>query len=190
MKTSHYLVVLTAFLCGCETIPEYLTTPDFSKAQTRLDAISTPLMSAWEAHCETGFAGLKSGLKSESSRCRYDVLVREDNVPNAYADGEHVFVTSGMVSGFSDLSLSLVIAHEMAHNVLGHVDQDIAESREREADRWALYLLEATGLDYEKAAHSSDAVHAPDTKNTSISAIERRRADHFDVVITELKSRE
>lgn len=177
MRCKALIIVSAAFAYGC------VTAFDPTGFQSRLDTVSAPLMSAWGALCETNLAG----LESQTPKCSYEVLVREDEEPNAYADGEYVFVTSGMLARFKDLSLSLVIAHEMAHNVLGHVHMDIAESREREADRWALYLMKAAGLDYETAARNPECIEGPNTSDPQTLAVERRREDHFEAVIFELK---
>lgn len=55
--------------------------------------------------------------------CKYPLLVLQDSVPNAYADDTQIMVTSGML-GFvkNDVELATVISHELAHNVMGHVD--------------------------------------------------------------------
>ncbi len=55
--------------------------------------------------------------------CYYPaVLARQDDI-NAYADGTNIYVTRGMmrVAG-TDEELSLVIAHELAHNAMGHIE--------------------------------------------------------------------
>jgi hypothetical protein len=47
-------------------------------------------------------------------------LARSDQ-RNAYADGVHVFLTTGLLARLhSDDELAFLIAHEMAHNILGH----------------------------------------------------------------------
>jgi beta-barrel assembly-enhancing protease len=85
---------------------------------------------------------------------------------NAHADGAYVEISTGMV-GFtnSDDELAVVIAHEMAHNVLGHkqkLDADHVSrglfggfgrngarirATENEADRVGLYLMARAGYD-------------------------------------------
>jgi hypothetical protein len=53
--------------------------------------------------------------------CRYPVLLEENDVVNAYADGEKVVVFSGLLRLLaSDEELALVVAHEISHNTLGH----------------------------------------------------------------------
>ncbi len=50
------------------------------------------------------------------------VLLRDDTV-NAYADGERIYVTTGMLRFLeSDDELALILAHEMAHNARGHIE--------------------------------------------------------------------
>lgn len=55
-------------------------------------------------------------------RCSYDAFLEDSDQINAYADGERIFISTPML-GFvkSDEELALIIAHEMAHNTLGHV---------------------------------------------------------------------
>lgn len=53
--------------------------------------------------------------------CGYDVLLADSDAINAYADGLNIIVTSGMLRFTdSDDELALVIAHELAHNAMGH----------------------------------------------------------------------
>jgi predicted Zn-dependent protease len=85
---------------------------------------------------------------------------------NAKADGTYAQVTSGIVNfARSDDELALVIAHEMAHNILGHrlrlKEQKVSRgllksidgsarkirSTEVEADYLALYMLARAGYD-------------------------------------------
>ena len=50
------------------------------------------------------------------------ILAAQENV-NAYADGENVYVTRGMMRfAETDDELALVIAHEIAHNAMNHID--------------------------------------------------------------------
>jgi membrane-associated protease RseP (regulator of RpoE activity) len=51
--------------------------------------------------------------------CDYSVLVDPSGEVNAYADGKNVVVTKGMLRFVeSDVELSTVIAHELAHNAI------------------------------------------------------------------------
>ncbi len=55
--------------------------------------------------------------------CAYDVLLGAGDEVNAYADGARVVITPGMMRfARDDTELSLVIAHELAHNAMGHID--------------------------------------------------------------------
>ncbi|WP_119459136.1 M48 family metallopeptidase [Rhodospirillaceae bacterium SYSU D60014] len=55
--------------------------------------------------------------------CDYPVEMTLDDQINAFADGKAIYVTRGMMRfATSDQELSLVIAHELAHNVMGHID--------------------------------------------------------------------
>lgn len=93
---------------------------------------------------------------------------------NAYADGTYVRVTTPMVGhAADDQELAWLLAHEFAHNVLGHRDRLDAEDVERgffgnfgrsarliretemEADRLSVYLLDRAGFDPEASIRFS-----------------------------------
>jgi len=55
--------------------------------------------------------------------CDYPVILREDESLGAFTDGEKVMINRGLLRFVrSDDELAIVITHEMAHNVLNHVD--------------------------------------------------------------------
>lgn len=54
--------------------------------------------------------------------CKYPADITKDAVINAYADGDAIHVTKGMMDFIkSDEELALVIGHEMAHDFRGHI---------------------------------------------------------------------
>jgi len=55
--------------------------------------------------------------------CNYPVILYAYNsVVNAYADGKQIIITKGMMRfAQEDRELALVIAHELAHNAMGHI---------------------------------------------------------------------
>ena len=55
--------------------------------------------------------------------CNYPIILTQDNIVNAFADGKKVIMTQGIVNyAKDDNELALVIAHELAHNDRGHLD--------------------------------------------------------------------
>ncbi|HLA75776.1 MAG TPA: M48 family metallopeptidase [Gammaproteobacteria bacterium] len=55
--------------------------------------------------------------------CNYGVELANDGVVNAFADGKNVIIASGMMRFISsDNELALVVAHEMSHNAMKHID--------------------------------------------------------------------
>ena len=54
--------------------------------------------------------------------CDYPVLLGDDDALNAYADGNNIIITRGMMRFVkTDQELALIIGHELAHNAMGHV---------------------------------------------------------------------
>ena len=77
--------------------------------------------------------------------CYYPVRLLDEDVVNAYADGEAIYVTRGMMRfAADDESLALVIAHELAHNAMAHVE---AQRTNRMMGRLVDLAAKAYGVD-------------------------------------------
>lgn len=60
-------------------------------------------------------------------KCGYGLVLGPGNEVNAYADGKRIIISRGMMMfARDDLELSFVIAHELAHNVMSHIDAKTA----------------------------------------------------------------
>lgn len=93
--------------------------------------------------------------------CGGDIKFVDSSTTNAWSDGRHVVLTSAIVNmARSDDELAFVIAHEMAHNILGHLDKPGRHSRallgellatrgsrgaESQADAAAVFLMRNSG---------------------------------------------
>lgn len=53
--------------------------------------------------------------------CGYPVVVTNSGALNAFADGERIYITSAMMRFASNEELAVILAHEMAHNAMGHI---------------------------------------------------------------------
>lgn len=55
--------------------------------------------------------------------CNYPLIISSESDVNAYADGNNIFVTQGMMDfAETDNELALVVGHELAHNSMRHID--------------------------------------------------------------------
>ena len=55
--------------------------------------------------------------------CDYPLILTNDDVVNAFADGNNIYITQGMMDfADSENELALVVAHELAHNTMRHID--------------------------------------------------------------------
>lgn len=55
--------------------------------------------------------------------CNYSVVVQKDDALNAFADGNAIYVTSAMMRFVSEPGeIETVVAHEIAHNAMRHID--------------------------------------------------------------------
>jgi predicted Zn-dependent protease len=89
--------------------------------------------------------------------CSYPVHVLDNEKVNAYADGDSVKITKGMLWFVeADTELAMVLAHELAHNLMGHAGTfrsmfEDKKSREADADYVGLYIMARAGFEIEKA---------------------------------------
>jgi hypothetical protein len=93
--------------------------------------------------------------------CGGNVVLSTSSDLNAWADGQRVMVTTAMMrQAANDDELAFVIAHEMAHNILGHADNGNdsmglfgllgfgsarVKRMEADADSYAVPLMNAAG---------------------------------------------
>lgn len=94
---------------------------------------------------------------SAQAGCGGDVALANSSQLNAWSDGTHVVVTTAMTKlARSDDEIAFVIAHEMAHNILGHakvagqrrgIFGGITQARrdETDADSFAVNLMSRGG---------------------------------------------
>ena len=66
---------------------------------------------------------LKLSINQEKI-CGYPVMLGDSDAVNAYADGKRIIITKGMMRfARDDQDLALVVAHELGHNLMGHMDK-------------------------------------------------------------------
>lgn len=111
-------------------------------------------------------------------------LARSDQ-RNAYADGEHVFLTTRLLQDVgNDAELGFVIAHEMAHNILGHAAAMRAGGVKRGLGR----TLGASGKLLRQAERDADALGAEIMLDAGLDPVAGaqllRRLDGPDLGIT------
>ncbi len=77
--------------------------------------------------------------------CGYGVVYNpEDSSVNAYADGNNIIIPRGMIRFVdSDSELALVIAHELGHNAMGHMDKKKTNAMGAGLGGFALDILAA-----------------------------------------------
>jgi hypothetical protein len=74
--------------------------------------------------------------------CRFPVFIVPSQAVNAFADGKAILVTKGMVNFVTDdRELALVIAHEMAHNTMSHLEAKKQNAGLGMAGDFAILLL-------------------------------------------------
>lgn len=120
--------------------------------------------------------------------CQTPLILDYDTAPNAYTDGQSIFVSPSLLNKVDDLSLALIIAHELGHIALKHVDKEPSEALERAADRFALFMLARAGIDYRKAALQDVASRQPHISEAQVYADTAKRAKYFREVVAEIEA--
>ncbi len=93
--------------------------------------------------------------------CDYPTRVFYSQAINGHTDGREVYITSELMRVVpDDVNLALIVAHEMAHAMAGHIEENPTRELELEADRMALVLMDRAGYDIEAAiSYWADAAH-------------------------------
>jgi len=61
--------------------------------------------------------------------CDYGVVLAQSDSLNAFADGDNLYLTTGMLRFVDeDRELQFILAHELAHNIEGHIDKRVNNS--------------------------------------------------------------
>lgn len=94
---------------------------------------------------------------SPAEVCGYPVEIMNSDKVNAYSDGQRIKVTKGMLwFVHEDAELAMVLAHELAHNIMGHAGTfrgmfENKKSREADADYVGLYIMARADFEIESA---------------------------------------
>ncbi len=102
--------------------------------------------------------------------CATRMMVVPGKKLNARADGEIVEITTALMAfAGNDDAVATALAHELAHNILGHraaIKAKLLTVRdtETEADYWGLYLLIRAGFSGERAVDFWDRYEAKTNK--------------------------
>jgi hypothetical protein len=76
----------------------------------------------WEFEIEKQNGSIVSVPVKAAKICNYGIKLSESDAVNAFADGNNIILTQGMMRFIeSDKELSLVVGHEIAHNIMGHI---------------------------------------------------------------------
>ena len=102
----------------------------------------------------------ETSLQSQTA-CDYQTTVFYSQDINGHTDGREVYVTSELMRNVpDDVNLALIVAHEMAHAIAGHINKTPTRDLELEADRMALVLMERAEYDIDAAiTYWADAAH-------------------------------
>ncbi len=110
---------------------------------------------------------------------------------NGHTDGQDVLITSALMLAVpDDTNLALVIAHEMAHVIAGHVGQLPTQDMELQADRMALVLMARAGYDIDAAVaywEQADHPHEGGANSESSHPSTRARYENFQSELERIK---
>lgn len=111
--------------------------------ENRFDSVAGNIFSASTEFCENFESS------GEVTSCVRDILIVETSSYNAWARSGRIFITRRLVEVSSEDELAYVIAHELAHVVLGHSGSSIRN--EIAADYLAARIMRRSGFDVSAA---------------------------------------
>lgn len=77
--------------------------------------------------------------------CAYPIHVQIEDMVNAFADGETILFTTGIMRSLDDSMLSVIFGHELAHNVMDHIGKQKTNATMAAAPVLILEILAALG---------------------------------------------
>jgi hypothetical protein len=81
-----------------------------------------PERTSWNISIENANGETKLHTLNSVDICNYGVMLQESDAVNAFADGDNIILTQGMMRFTdSDKELGLVVGHEIAHNIMSHI---------------------------------------------------------------------
>jgi hypothetical protein len=123
--------------------------------------------------------------------CDVPAKVVFSNDINGHTDGTDVLITSALMRSVpDDTNLALVIAHEMAHIIAGHMEQAPSQALELEADRMALVLMARAGYDIDTAVtywETNEHPHDGGSQSKSSHPSTRARYENFRGELARIK---
>jgi len=123
--------------------------------------------------------------------CGYPVIVFYNENMNGHTDGKEILVTSELLRRVpDDVNLALIIAHELAHAIAGHVGQTPTRELELEADRMALSLMARAGFDIELAVEYWKNAPHPHTDASGMHPSTRERYNNFMRAKTRIEAKQ
>lgn len=76
----------------------------------------------WNVEIKNSLGEMKQITINSVDICNYGVQLQESDTVNAFADGDNIILTQGMMRFTdSDKELGLVVGHEIAHNIMNHM---------------------------------------------------------------------
>jgi Zn-dependent protease with chaperone function len=96
--------------------------------QRRVERVAAPLLDAAAPLCAKSTQARRPKRGAASTElvppgvCTFQVIAQHGSELNAGADGKHIFIETALLRFVSDEELAVVIAHEIAHNAMRHMD--------------------------------------------------------------------
>ena len=112
------ICLFMTFLISCTTTQTIWqsaapVTPEITKnieeQKQKIIIINKKLQTAMQVFCEQS--------------CSYPLKFKQDMTINAYADGDSINVLYGMLNFATPYELTIVLAHELAHNIMKHTSK-------------------------------------------------------------------
>jgi len=133
-----------------------------AERRARIEPVAARLFAAAAPFCRAPATKIGTG----GGACTHPIVFENGDGLNAHANSRRISITRAMVDlTASDDQLALVLAHELAHVLLGHTrrgmwdrvaanfDESVEKTDERHADYLGLYLAARAGYDAREATN-------------------------------------
>lgn len=118
----------------------------FAEARAKAISVAAPIMRANAPYCSLTRT-IEYGVSVPFEICAQQIRLLRGEQANAHTEGEFIYLYDGAVLDLSRDEIAFLIAHEVAHDILGHtVAEGSYPQAEIEADELAVAVMHRAGF--------------------------------------------
>lgn len=171
----HVLLLLCCFFIGCS---QSVVSSNSFEAQVAFDGWLTSHPRLTDATSLQYLNKLSTRLVNQYAATKRELFLVQSSEPLAFSSfaGQIVISTKLLCTVKNEVEFAFIVAHEIAHQELGHSLNQHSSDQELEADRFGIALLALSGYDIRYAPLALDSIQDQSNDLTKYPSVITRKA--------------